>query len=122
MARMPKLVVPGYPHHVTQRGNRRQQTFFCEDDFHPDPRAANRQNPHTKTPRPKTILNQLGILSLGIPDVCARASCRLLFYLRSGPGDPGSAEGDQTEHPLAMRRKMHYDNRSNLNLMSRTVS
>jgi len=25
-------VVPGMPHHVTQRGNRRQQTFFCEDD------------------------------------------------------------------------------------------
>jgi putative transposase len=21
------------PHHVTQRGNRRQQTFFCEDDY-----------------------------------------------------------------------------------------
>jgi putative transposase len=33
MARMPRLVVPGYPHHVTQRGNRRQQTFFCENDF-----------------------------------------------------------------------------------------
>ncbi|HAY27735.1 MAG TPA: hypothetical protein DCY47_09595 [Candidatus Accumulibacter sp.] len=25
---------PGcYPHHVTQRGNRRQQTFFCDDDY-----------------------------------------------------------------------------------------
>lgn len=33
MARMPRLVVPGYPHHVTQRGNRRQQTFFCEKDY-----------------------------------------------------------------------------------------
>jgi putative transposase len=33
MARMPRIVVPGYPHHVTQRGNRRQQTFFCEDDY-----------------------------------------------------------------------------------------
>ena len=33
MARMPRLVVPGYPHHVTQRGNRRMQTFFCEDDY-----------------------------------------------------------------------------------------
>ncbi len=33
MARMPRLVVPGYPHHVTQRGNRRQKTFFCEDDY-----------------------------------------------------------------------------------------
>jgi putative transposase len=26
-------VVPGYPHHVTQRGNRRQQTFFNRDDY-----------------------------------------------------------------------------------------
>ena len=33
MARMPRVVVPGYPHHVTQRGNRKQQTFFCEDDY-----------------------------------------------------------------------------------------
>ena len=33
MARMPRLVVPGYPHHVTQRGNRRQRTFFTDDDY-----------------------------------------------------------------------------------------
>jgi putative transposase len=30
---MPRLVVPGYPHHVTQRGNRRMKTFFCDDDY-----------------------------------------------------------------------------------------
>ena len=28
MARMPRVVVPSFPHHVTQRGNRRQKTFF----------------------------------------------------------------------------------------------
>jgi len=33
MARMARLVVPGYPHHVTQRGNRRQKTFFCYADY-----------------------------------------------------------------------------------------
>jgi putative transposase len=33
MARMPRIAVPGYPHHLTQRGNRRQQTFFCDDDY-----------------------------------------------------------------------------------------
>jgi len=33
MARLPRLVVPGYPHHVTQRGNRRQKTFFSDDDY-----------------------------------------------------------------------------------------
>lgn len=27
--------VPGIPHHITQRGNRRQQTFFCADPIHP---------------------------------------------------------------------------------------
>jgi hypothetical protein len=27
------LVIPGLPHHVTQRGNRRQQTFFCAEDY-----------------------------------------------------------------------------------------
>jgi len=27
------VVAPGYPHHVTQRGNRRQRTFFRDDDY-----------------------------------------------------------------------------------------
>jgi putative transposase len=33
MARLARIVVPGLPHHVTQRGNRRQQTFFGEADI-----------------------------------------------------------------------------------------
>lgn len=33
MARMARVVVPGFPHHVTQRGNRRQRTFFKDDDY-----------------------------------------------------------------------------------------
>jgi putative transposase len=33
MPRFPRLVVPGYPHHVTQRGVRRQQTFFDDADY-----------------------------------------------------------------------------------------
>ena len=33
MARMPGLVVTGYPHHVTQRGNRRMNSFFYEDEY-----------------------------------------------------------------------------------------
>ncbi len=33
MARLARVVVPGMPHHVTQRGNRRQATFFCDDDY-----------------------------------------------------------------------------------------
>ncbi|HJS60720.1 MAG TPA: transposase [Pseudolabrys sp.] len=33
MARLARIVIPGVPYHVTQRGNRRQQTFFCDEDY-----------------------------------------------------------------------------------------
>ena len=33
MARIARVVAPGLPHHVTQRGNRRQQTFFNDEDY-----------------------------------------------------------------------------------------
>jgi putative transposase len=33
MARLARVVVPGVPHHVTQRGNRRLQTFFSAADY-----------------------------------------------------------------------------------------
>ncbi len=33
MARLSRVVVPGVPHHVTQRGNRRLPTFFGDDDY-----------------------------------------------------------------------------------------
>ncbi len=33
MARLARLVVPGLPHHVTQRGNGRQKVFFSDDDY-----------------------------------------------------------------------------------------
>jgi putative transposase len=32
MARLARLVIPGLPHHVTQRGNRRQPIFFADAD------------------------------------------------------------------------------------------
>ena len=34
MARLARVVVPGMPHHVVQRGNRRQEAFFGEADYH----------------------------------------------------------------------------------------
>jgi putative transposase len=34
MARLARVVAPGLPHHITQRGNRRQATFFGADDYH----------------------------------------------------------------------------------------
>ena len=30
---MARVVAPGVPHHITQRGNRRQRTFFGDDDY-----------------------------------------------------------------------------------------
>ena len=34
MARLPRLVVPDYPHHVTQRGVRSMDIFSGDDDRH----------------------------------------------------------------------------------------
>lgn len=33
MTRLARVVAPGVPHHVTQRGNRRQTTFFNDADY-----------------------------------------------------------------------------------------
>jgi putative transposase len=33
MPRTARIVVPGHPHHITQRGARRQRTFFTESDY-----------------------------------------------------------------------------------------
>jgi putative transposase len=32
MARIARVVAPAYAHHVTQRGNRRQPTFFGDEN------------------------------------------------------------------------------------------
>ncbi len=33
MARISRVVIPDLPHRITQRGNRRQQTFFTNEDY-----------------------------------------------------------------------------------------
>ncbi len=33
MARLARIVIPGLPHHVTQRGNRRETVFFSDADY-----------------------------------------------------------------------------------------
>lgn len=33
MARLPRLTVPGYPHHIIQRGNNRQPIFAADADY-----------------------------------------------------------------------------------------
>src|SRR5580704_16664076 len=40
MARIARVVVPGLPHHVTQRGDRREPVFFEADDYRPFRRLA----------------------------------------------------------------------------------
>ncbi len=49
MARMARVVIPNYPHHVTQRGNRRQKTFFRENDYRYNTKLIKQ---HTRTGRP----------------------------------------------------------------------
>lgn len=33
MPRIARIIAPGIPHHVTQRGNRRMETFFRDEDY-----------------------------------------------------------------------------------------
>jgi putative transposase len=33
MARLARVVLAEYPHHITQRGNRRQDVFFEQADY-----------------------------------------------------------------------------------------
>ena len=33
MARIARVVAPGHPHHIIQRGNRRMDVFFSDDDY-----------------------------------------------------------------------------------------
>ena len=33
MTRLARVILPEYPHHIIQRGNRRQDVFFCDDDY-----------------------------------------------------------------------------------------
>ena len=33
MTRIGRFVVPDLPHHVTQRGSRRERVFFSDDDY-----------------------------------------------------------------------------------------
>ncbi len=36
MARISRVVIHDLPHHITQRGNRRQQAFFTDEDYQYD--------------------------------------------------------------------------------------
>ena len=48
------LIAPGMPHHVTQRGNRGQQTFFGEGDVGPTHLPGD-ERPRARDPHPDPI-------------------------------------------------------------------
>jgi len=64
MARMARVVLPGFPHHVTQRGVRSMDVFFCDGDRaeylrvmaehgrSPGPEASDRLRRHVRSGRP----------------------------------------------------------------------
>ena len=33
MARLPRVVIPGHPIHIIQRGNNRQAVFYADEDY-----------------------------------------------------------------------------------------
>ncbi len=76
MARIARVVAPGLPHHITQRGNRRQATFFGAEDEVEELRR------HERSGRP-----------LGGEDFVVRVEGQLGRSLRSGtPGRKGAGQ------------------------------
>ena len=75
MARLARIVIPSVPHHVTQRGNRRQQVFFAISCKYP---------PHESTL--SNFLRRAGLSLLLPAQLRAVRLCRGPF--RRGPQFP----------------------------------
>jgi hypothetical protein len=90
MARLARVVVPGVPHHMTQRGNRRQATFFSETDYAAYRAAGLRikeaglLRQHERTGRP-----------LGGAALLKRREHRLGRILHKKPPEPKTKEGTE---------------------------
>jgi len=56
MARLARVVVAGVPHHITERGNRRQQTCFLERI---EQSLARMVRPNRRGPKPKKPKSQV---------------------------------------------------------------
>jgi len=69
MARLARVVAPGMPHHVIQRGNRHQQILFCDEDRAQGshrPRLCSRAS--RSAARNSSILaGSYGYLTVGVP-------------------------------------------------------
>jgi hypothetical protein len=95
MARLPRLVLPGVPHHVTQRGNRREKTFFDElmlfSKLAPNGRAygTNALNQLTSAGATALIYDGRGILTgSGATAYSYTAANRMVTSAR--PNEPGA--------------------------------
>jgi len=85
MSRLARVVVAGAPHHVKERGNRRQRTFFCDEDDKTYPRPGTSADP---PPVPPQARSQTGrgeircvspeLLMGNSPEICRRHYAALL--------------------------------------------
>ena len=88
MARLARLVVPGLPRHITQRGNRRQQVFFDDGSCASQATIARQRGCSAKAGRARVLPNSIS--SAGF------RPCRTPNATRHWPGpglrkiDPGS--------------------------------
>src|SRR5947199_10863058 len=76
MARLARVVVPGHPHHVTQRGNGGARTFFGDGDYalYRDLLAANCRATGVEVWAWCLMPNQVHLICRPIPTGCAARS------------------------------------------------
>ena len=111
MPRAARLVLPGIPHHVTQRGNRRQPTFFSDADYAALHRAASplvREARHQglglvpdAEPRP----SRTGAGGRGRPARGARCGAPALHGARSTGARAGAAISGRAASPPSRWRR-----------------
>ncbi len=89
MARLARVVVAGYPHPITQRGNRRPAVFFCDEDCQAYVDLLATWYTHYGR-----YLDLLPDAESWVPDCCAGVRGR------ADPGDQRSAPALQPPHQL----------------------
>ena len=67
--RLARVVVAGVPHHVKERGNRRQQTFFCDEDYKTYPRPGTSADPPPVPPQARfqAVRGEISCVSPELP-------------------------------------------------------
>ena len=79
--------VPGLHHHITQRGNRQQQTFFCDEDYQSSEEAMRISRAHEQSGRqPLSRWHQVSrfikvvIQNPGVVDQCGRGGDKIVYW------------------------------------------